>query len=468
MAIATEIFTSTTELENIFSRGVRQAAELGKSILVSYTVPIEAANPIELFGRAHQRNQTAFFWSRPDSNFTLVGAGSAFEIITEGESRFETAAREWRELLQDALIINEDDIWGSGPALMGGYSFDPLYKRTSLWKGYPDGLLILPKVQLTFSGERCYLTANVHLNANTDTWDKAEDIIQLYNALVQPAHRDYEPGKLKFEELLPARTWKTIVETTAEDIANGKFKKVVLARAARVTAENKIDVARMLSRLEASYPTAITYAISRGEQCFAGATPERLVRLQGGLVQTMALAGSMARGVTQEEDNRLGDSLMNSGKDRSEHAIVVGMIKEAFEKVCSEVNVPEMPQLLKLKNVQHLLTPVIGRLAADKSILQLVEQLHPTPAVGGLPGREAIAAIREREQLDRGWYAAPVGWLDRRFEGEFAVALRCALVNGKEATLFAGCGIMGDSNPDSEYAESNLKMRVMLSAIENS
>jgi isochorismate synthase EntC len=121
--------------------------------------------------------------------------------------------------------------------------------------------------------------------------------------------------------------------------------------------------------------------------------------------------------------------------------------------------------LLKLRNVQHLYTPVTGRLTGDNDILQLVGQLHPTPAVGGFPRQAAVDAIREREQLDRGWYASPVGWLNRRGEGEFAVALRSALLHYNKATLFAGCGIMGDSNPESEYAESNLKMRVMLSAL---
>jgi isochorismate synthase len=271
---------------------------------------------------------------------------------------------------------------------------------------------------------------------------------------------------LKQRELLPAVVWKETVRQTAADIAAGKFRKVVLARAVTVSSDSEFVVERALQRLEENYPGAIVFAINRGESCFCGATPERLVRLHSGVVQTMALAGSMARGSTPQEDEELGAKLFNSAKDRVEHAVVVQMIREAFATVCDEVEAPSEPQLLKLKNVQHLHTPVTGRLMEDKSILQLVEQLHPTPAVGGMPLQPALKAIREREQLDRGWYAAPVGWLDRRCEGEFAVALRSALIKGREATLFAGCGIMGNSNPEAEYAESSLKMRVMLSTLE--
>jgi isochorismate synthase len=173
----------------------------------------------------------------------------------------------------------------------------------------------------------------------------------------------------------------------------------------------------------------------------------------------------MPRGATPEEDARIGEELMNSSKNRHEHAVVVDTIKSALGAVCDKVQAAEAPGLLKLANVQHLYTPITGQLQANHSILELVEQLHPTPAVGGLPNKSALEAIREREQLDRGWYAAPVGWLDAKGDGEFVVALRSALLRGNKAVLFVGCGIMGDSDPATEYQESCLKAKVMLSAL---
>ncbi len=468
MAIAADIFTDRDTVEALFEAGIAQSAKLGRPILVSHTEQIDSIEPIEVFRRGRHLTDTAFYWARPDKDFTQVGVGSAFTIRGEGAERFEQAAHSWKHLLEEALIYNPADAWGSGPALFGGFSFDPTHESSPTWKGFGDAALVLPQIHLTSTGNYCYLTVNTLLSADDSAAEQLEQLAHLYAQLETPAPLLDTPvsNKFEIEELLSAETWKEIVRETAADVAAGKYRKVVLARAAKVRGEVDFEVGGVLARLQASYPSAIVFAISRGEKCFAGATPERLVRLEAGQFQTMALAGSIARGHISEEDFELGQQLLNSAKDRDEHAVVVDTIKEAVSKVCVEVNAPTEPQLLKLRNLQHLYTPITGKLAENNSILQLVGQLHPTPAVGGLPRLAAMELIREREQLDRGWYAAPIGWLDRRCDGEFAVALRSALLEGPEATLFAGCGIMGDSNPESEYAESNLKMRVMLNALE--
>jgi menaquinone-specific isochorismate synthase len=176
----------------------------------------------------------------------------------------------------------------------------------------------------------------------------------------------------------------------------------------------------------------------------------------------MALAGSAPRGVTDEEDQRFGAELLHSAKNQGEHQFVVTTIRDALSSLCSRVWVAHAPRLLKLKNIQHLETPIMGNLLPGHSILETIENLHPTPAVGGYPRTPALAALREDEQLDRGWYAGPIGWIGTGGNGEFAVALRSGLVEGNQATLFAGCGIVADSDPESEYQESCLKLQVML------
>jgi len=176
----------------------------------------------------------------------------------------------------------------------------------------------------------------------------------------------------------------------------------------------------------------------------------------------MALAGSAPRGATQAEDEQLGAELLQSEKNGIEHAVVVATVREALLAHCSMVHVSDIPHLLKLKNVQHLETPIVGELLPGRCILDIIADLHPTPAVGGFPRQEALATIRRVEQLDRGWYAGPLGWIGADGHGEFAVALRSGLVTEHEATLFAGCGIVGDSDPQSEYAESCLKLQGML------
>jgi isochorismate synthase len=176
----------------------------------------------------------------------------------------------------------------------------------------------------------------------------------------------------------------------------------------------------------------------------------------------MALAGSAQRGATENEDERIGNELLHSEKNNIEHAIVVTQVREALLEHCSEVHVSPDPHLLKLKNVQHLETPISGRLLAGRCILDVMANLHPTPAVGGFPRQPALEAIRSIEQLDRGWYAGPLGWIGVEGHGEFAVALRSGLIEGNKATLFAGCGIVADSDPYAEYVESCLKLQAML------
>ena len=267
-------------------------------------------------------------------------------------------------------------------------------------------------------------------------------------------------------DLLPRREWEALVEDAAHACRNGALEKVVLARAVRACARGgPFNPPAALERLRDAYPNAYVFAVARGPRCFLGATPERLVRLRDGAVDATCLAGSAPRGETPEEDTRLGNALLASAKERAEHAVVVRSVRAALEGVCSEVHSPNVPRLLRLRNVQHLYTPVDGRVSWPTCVLDLVQRLHPTPAVGGYPREGALRFIRDREGLDRGWYAGPVGWLDRRGDGEFAVALRSALLHGTEATLFAGCGIMAQSCASDEYAETCLKLRPMLNAL---
>jgi isochorismate synthase len=184
-----------------------------------------------------------------------------------------------------------------------------------------------------------------------------------------------------------------------------------------------------------------------------------------GLATTMALAGSFGRGSTDADDAALGNRLLSDPKERSEHAFVVEALRAGLAEVSTRVIADAEPRLRKLANLQHLLTPVHGQLAPGRTILDVVDRLHPTPAVGGSPREPALELIREREDLDRGWYAGPIGWLNRAGEGEFVVGLRSALLRSSEATLFAGCGIVAESDPAAELAESNWKLRPMLAAL---
>jgi isochorismate synthase len=305
-----------------------------------------------------------------------------------------------------------------------------------------------------------------------DSQHDVDELLAPITALIERAHEDRRPGSaahvLDQQDVLADGEWQAIVRATIERLRRqdgAPIEKVVLAREVRVRAARPLSRAAALARLRADYPSCFIFAIDRGADCFLGASPERLIQLQRGNILSTCLAGSIARGATPDEDARLGAELLASAKDRHEHAVVVRGLRDALIELTERLEVPEQPTLLKVRNVQHLYTPVTGRAARDVTVLDLVERLHPTPAVGGLPREEALAIIRRTERMDRGWYAGPVGWMDARGNGEFAVALRSGLLRDRDASLFAGCGIMGDSDPDREYAESRLKLRPIISAL---
>jgi isochorismate synthase len=264
---------------------------------------------------------------------------------------------------------------------------------------------------------------------------------------------------------MPAEEWKAIVRLIEQNLRGGELGKVVLARQYRVQGCDLFDPALVVDRLRSDYSDCFAFAVARGDSCFLGASPERLVRLRDRTVRATCLAGSIARGATPDQDRRLAEELLASAKDRAEHEFVVRAICEALAKVCGDTVTTGALSVMKLRNVQHLFTPIAAQVANGRNILDLVERLHPTPAMGGVPREPALEMIRRFEGLDRGWYAAPIGWMDARGEGEFAVGIRSALLKGAEASLFAGCGIVAGSDPEREYAESCLKLRPVLSAL---
>jgi isochorismate synthase len=259
--------------------------------------------------------------------------------------------------------------------------------------------------------------------------------------------------------------WDRLVGLFAGAVGRGRLDKVVLARRVALRSPLELDPVNALRRLAAAGPESTTFAFVRGGVTLLGATPERLARTEGRAFRTGAIAGSAPRGADAAEDARLAAGLLASDKDREEHAVVVAMLRDALGPIVERLDVAPAPGILALRHVQHLVTPMEGVLRDETGILALAERLHPTPAVGGEPREAALALIAEHEGFDRGWYAGPVGWLGADGDGELMVALRCGLLNGQEATLFAGCGIVADSDPAREWEESRIKLRPIVSAV---
>jgi salicylate biosynthesis isochorismate synthase/menaquinone-specific isochorismate synthase len=201
------------------------------------------------------------------------------------------------------------------------------------------------------------------------------------------------------------------------------------------------------------------------EAAFIGASPELLVRRAGAVVSTVALAGSARRSADPAVDDHLGERLLHSPKDLDEHRIVVRTIEHSLEPLSIWVAAADEPAVVKVANIQHLGTPVRAQLADPRSVVELAGALHPTSAVGGEPWSAADPLVRALERLDRGWYAGPVGWMDAAEDGELCVALRCALLQGGTAHCYAGVGVVADSDPEAELAETELKLQAIVPAL---
>lgn len=452
-----------------------RAVHSGRPVVASVTMPAPWLDTLRFFDAARAAGfADTFYWERPARRLALVTAGRAAAIITAGDDHITAAAAQRRALLDGAVHHRASGTSAgalAGPLLAGGFAFDPL-ARGALWDGFPDGLLVLPQFALATDGDAAWLTINALVAAADDPGDRADALLVALARLRAAVERTQPPAlavsrTLTTHDLRPAADWMALAAATAARIRAGESEKVVLARGveANVDVDAPFDPTAALHCLRAAYPDTYVFAMRRGGRCFLGATPEQLARVADGHAYTMALAGSAPRGASPEEDEALGDALLHSAKNGGEHAIVVAQVRDALRPHAANIHVAPAPHLLKLRNVQHLRTPITAALAPGRCILDVIAALHPTPAVGGHPRAAALAAIRATEELDRGWYAGPVGWVGADGGGEFAVALRSALVDGNRATLFAGCGIVAGSDPQAEYDESCLKLQPMLRAL---
>jgi isochorismate synthase len=409
-------------------------------------------DPFALF--AQRRARDAVVWAQPAAQRALAGIGVAAAFRAEGPDRLRLADAWWRALLATADVTAPADA-PAAPVGLGGMAFDPGRPPAPHWQPFGAAWFVVPAITVIVERDDAWLVV-AHPGTTSEP-----------NAL-----RDHWPadpplsGRAATTELVAdsAPWFRAAVGEAVADIARGRFEKLVLAREVVYRRSSVFEPDAALTRLRATYPSCTIFAVARGASTFLGATPERLVRLDGREIRTMCLAGTAARGVDADDDARRAAALLADGKERREHRFVVTAMRAALAPVCDEIVIPETPTVVSLPNLHHLRTPIRGRLAGDQTILSVVEQLHPSPAVGASPRDAAFPALRHLETFDRGWFAAPLGWLAPN-GGEFVVALRSALLTGAEARLFAGCGIVAGSDPDRELAETELKLLPMRAAL---
>ncbi len=429
------------------------AARAGATAYVRVRLSYPGIDPFQVLG--HSTDHT-FAWSDGTRRLTLVAGPAAAIIEPRNDANLEQLCHDLRASVHGDL---------SGPLFFGGCAFS----SSSNWPDWPLARFVLPQWLLIRDADgatNCYLTVRVHAgDTQVDVLTKLRSVLPPQSA--EPDGRSDE-GCIHVTPVESKASWMERVDAAATTVAEGALAKVVLAREVLLTPPEgyQFDAGSTLRRLRKLHSGSITFSMHiDGHGTFLGATPETLVEVHDTEVQTHALAGTIRRGSTEEEDQRLAQALFESAKDRVEHRVVVDAMVDTLRPLCSELAVSEVPHPIRLSQVQHLATPIVGRLKARQNALTLARCLHPTPAVGGWPRSSAAQYLDEQEPTRRGWYAAPIGWMDSEFQGVFGVAIRSALISPESARAWVGAGIVGASDPDAEWRETALKLRTIVSGL---
>jgi isochorismate synthase len=523
-------------VELLAQLGIRAALEqcadradvLGAPQYLAIRQSVSCCDPLLAF--SHSADLQRYFWEHPAGDHALAALGCvcSLDLVSGAQhNRFTTSSMAAQRLFDATTVVGAEDAPDhAGPLLLGGFSFSAQHTADGEWEGFPASQLVLAETLLVRIKGCFYVTLCREI---TPACDREAIWLAVQSALVAAKQRVAQasdrqcdtPGPSPLNNQPPFTSgaeyrvvadrehavYRRQVVNALRAIDEGLLEKVVMARSLRVEHPGQFAVPALLGRLRQLYPDCVTMACARsGGATFVSASPERLVSLDGDRVVTGALAGSAPRGSTPEEDARLGTQLQRSAKERAEHAAVLRAIHAALAKVCWPLQGARAPELMRLEGIQHLHTPLSGRLlsargdqaaGAVKTVIDLVGLLHPTPAVGGLPATEALQWIEQREGLQRGWFGGPVGFIDRRGSGEFWVALRSGLIrnpvtSGDEcgparassgasgasgtstattgtaiavARLYAGAGIVKGSCPEQELRETRLKLRALLAPL---
>ena len=454
------------------------AAALGGGLVVLARRLDVRLDVVAVFAASTEHHRA--LWIRPERGLAFVGLGAVETIAPVGDGRFSAASAARAALAARAHRTGPAD--APAPMLFGGFSFSSSGWGTAAadgrgpdWTGFPEASWILPELTFVDRPDGSWILAAARVDAgveDTVAIDALDRRIDAVTADLPPAlsvDLDFRDGEVVSKGSGTA-TYEALVADAVSAIGAGEFGKVVLARTHE---EHDVDPNAIIARLRARYPSCAVFSFAVGDRQFLGASPEQLVALDGRQVRTAALAGTTGVGWDDTTDAGLAAEMLASSKIREEHQFVVADITERLAALGLVGETPREPEVLRLARLQHLRTPITARIerraggVSDMDVLRVAGVLHPTPAVAGTPTAAAVNWLEARESFDRGWYAAPVGWCDLDGNGELRVALRSALIDADNtATLFSGAGIVADSVPVEELAETGVKLRALLDVMD--
>ena len=436
---------------------------INENSLSSVIFDFDEINFLSILNNIKTRDERYFYTAQVSEGIRFLGFDSIFEVNETGKLRLEKTS-EIIMSLEKNFISNWDKFnLDSIPLFLGGMKFSTDISD-ELWKNFSDSEWFIPKFLFFEQNSKPYLVYNFHGN----NCDYVNDFNVLNSILVIKNFESKSIGKIAISSNGKEKAkWVENVNKALREIESGEVQKIVLSRQIDIELEDSISISNVLNTLSERYPKCYVFAYRKEQSIFFGASPEKLAKISKGWIEADALAGSISRGKTSAEDDSLADTLLNSKKDLAEQDIVVSFIKDSFERFCDNVVYEKNPIIRKLPNIQHLWTPIKGKINPNESIFSVLKELHPTPAICGVPWSKARDSIIEMEPHNRGLFSGMIGWFNLKNEGEFAVAIRSALLKDKTIHAFAGCGIVTGSDPEVEYAESELKLKPIISLFES-
>ncbi|MFA3783769.1 isochorismate synthase MenF [Melioribacteraceae bacterium 4301-Me] len=448
-------FDSSSEFDNTIKINPNE------KLLVSYLFSSAQTNFKKLINKLTKTNVKYFYWSEVERNVRFLAIDSLFTIKTNGQERIndaENLINYW----QKKFINNWQDYnLNCVPLFVGGIKFSP-DQQDSIWNDFADSEWFVPKYLFLEYKNNFYTVINIlTYKRDTKEFEKHLNIISHFFE-----EDDYSvEAPVKFITNLPddKNEWESKVKQTLQRIHQHEFKKIVISRRVEMTLSGNPDVYKLLNELETKYPTCHVFAFRASHSTFFGATPEVLARIYDGYIEADALAGSFPRGKDEIEDKKFENELLHSKKNLAEQSAVVEFITDSFSEFSEGIIFDAEPKVKKLPNIQHLWTPIKAKIKQDQSIFSIIKSIFPTPAICGIPWSESMDFIREVEGYSRGLYAGVIGWFNFNKESKLVVAIRSALLKDRKLYAFAGCGIVDGSDPQSEYFETELKLKPILS-----
>ena len=432
------------------------------------TLRIPIKNPVSL--QPVEINDS-FFLSKPDSGLILLGLGSFLSITAAGQQRFADIKSQYLEILANWLAKEV-----ISPIAFHAFAFDDNDSMSDCWSGFPNTIITFPSLLFKQENNQQILLLNIKKNESTlnDTFFSMKKLLEEYfKKLSQPFNTLQKPALMTSHE---THDWFSLTKNAITAIQSGPIDKIVTSRQLSLTQEKNISTPHLIQQLIKNYPGCTILSYHRSDKTIVVASPERLLSLNHPAIQSDAIGGTIHRNSSQKIPSDFNEEVLLSSPPLphnkrllKEHDYIVQAIYQGLDTLCHSLKMPVSPFLMKLHNMYHFETPLQGRLMDQYDIFDVIQTLHPTPAVSGYPTKKAQQWLLDNENYQRGWYTGAFGYIEEdsqaKINGELSVMLRCAVINKNQITLFAGAGLVAESDPEIEWHETELKMQTILEVL---